>query len=57
MAHTTLEIARAMRHASDLLVNQDTIPGWLSDIIDEGERELSKHDEVMIATMLDAGAV
>lgn len=46
-----------MRHASDLLVNQDTIPGWLSDIIDEGERELSKHDEVMIATMLDAGAV
>lgn len=57
MAHTTLEIARAMRLASDLLVTQPLLPGWLDDIIDEGERELTRHDEIIIGRMLDEGVV
>lgn len=53
MSYTTLEVARAMRLASDLLATQPVIPIWIQDIIDWGEKNLDKHEEVFIAGYLD----
>lgn len=53
MAYTTLEVARAMKLASDLHVTQPVIPRWIEDIIEWGERNLGKHEEQFIARYLD----
>ena len=53
MSYTTLEVARATKLASDLLVTQPVIPKWISDIIDWGEKNLDKHEETIISRYLD----